>query len=351
MALSIGKNGKADKVEERLRARLADLEGRLEDSSKITRLENHIVHLNEKHTVELERTRIEGQGKVNEVKAKAAEVVKETKRRLAAEQARTKTLVEDLARLEGQLKQVEVHTRSLAGKGLKLNLAPAGMSRTVAENPREFIAQLVSFNQDLVDRLTRIEASIGEGHLERQTTDLDILEERTKELLSNPEVKSKALMVTEKARMFANDPGKSQYYRELVVPYAQAIGQVLATESRASVVHGAHEALQILEIAFRDSRTFLLRRSGELDEHTIAASVEVERLEESAQDAMARLQAVIDNARALGPVDFFHNMQQELQRAVERGEQGAKAAAWILSDVTVTILEDEVVRGWLANQR
>ena len=352
MALSLGKTkDNGNDAEARLRARLADLEGRLEDSQKIKQLENHIRHLTEKHELELEKARLEAKQGADQVKEKASGMLKKAKAKIQAEQARYKKLLRDLAALEEAMAATDERLASLAGKGLKCQLATTKPSRSVRDEPREFVAQLVSRQRDLADRLTRIEEALGDGKLQKATTDVEILQERSKELLSNPELKSKAMTVAEKARMFAQDPGKSQYYRELLAPYAEGIQQVLATEARANVVYGCQEALSVLEESFRDSRTFLLRRSGALDDHAIEAEVVVERIEESAEDALGRMRTMLDNARALGPVDFFQNMEQEIARRVERGEKGAKVAAWVLSDVTVTVLEDETVRAWLSGQQ
>jgi hypothetical protein len=348
----LGKEKKSNEVEDRLRARLADIEGRLDDSSKIRQLEDHIRFLNQKHQLEIEKASLAAREKVQEVQGKAAELVKEAKRRISGEQARYQKLVEDLAKLEANLKMVQTRSRELSAKGLKLHLAPnGGIDRSVAAEPREFVSQLATFHRDLADQLMRVSEAIGDGKLEHPTTDVTILEERTKELLTNPELKSKALTVSEKARMFGVDPAKAQYYRELIVPYTRAIQKVLEADTKASVVLGCQEALAILETAFRDSRTFLLRRSGDLDNHDIPAEVSLERMVEAPEDALGRMNAVMDNARALGPVDFFHNILMEVNRSVERGDAGARVAAWVLSDVTVAVLEDARIQKWLAGQR
>ncbi len=351
MALSLGNKKTSDtEAEARLRARLADLEGRLEDGQKIRQLENHIQNLKERHEVELDKARLEAKQEVEEIKDKATGRIKQAKKAIKGHKARYQRLVDDLKRLETAVGQTADRARGLSERGLEMRLVKDRVGRSVDEDPREFLAELVRYQQDLADRLTRIEEALGDGKLGTTATDLDLIQHRSKELLSNPELKSKALTVAEKARMFAQDPGKSQYYRELLVPYAQAIQGVLETETRASIVYGCQEALAILEEAFRDSRTFLLRRSGKLDDHAITAEVTIERLEEPAEDALGRMRTMLETARALGPVDFFQNMEQAVARRIEREEKGARVAAWILSDVTVTVLEDETVRSWLETQ-
>lgn len=359
MAISLRNNSnKADAVEDRLRARLAELENRLDDGSKIKQLEQHIHFLNEKHELALREARIEADRRVAEARAEAQDVkdragavISKWKKALAAEQSKRAAIVEDLAKLDAMLAEIDGKCRELASKGLKVHMVPDAPGRDLAADPRGYIHQLVTLQRDVADRLDRVLAAMGDGSLDAPTTDLDILAERAAELLTNPEMRSRGRTVAEKARMFAEDPGKSGYYRELVTPYADAIRQVLDHSSRGSIVHGAQEALAILESSFRDSRTFLLRRSGHLDDHSIEATVDMERVEENPEDALSRMNTILDNARALGPVDFFHNMATEVASRVERGDKGARVASWILSDVTVTVLEDEVVRGWLAGQR
>lgn len=353
MSLSLKKNARSDdaeKIEQRLRNRLADLEGRLEDRSELRQLRDHIQHLERKHEIELEKARLAGREQVQAVKQQASEIVGKAKKRLKGERARYERLVSDLSQLEAALAELETRRVALKDAGLDAQLAPHAPNTGAEEDVREFIRQLTAQAKDVTDRIGRVHGAIGDGELSTPTTDVAILEDRTQELLTNPEVRSKALTVAEKARMFANDPGKSQYYRELVQPYAQAIAKVVEQEQHANIVHGARQALTIVEEAFLDSRTYLLRRSGALDDHAIEAQVVHERLEESADDAVDRLSSALDSARALGPVDFFQNMTTELNRRIERGEDGAGVAAWILSDVTVAVLEDETVRRWMAGQ-
>lgn len=356
MPLSLGSNKNTsddtdpDEIEQRLRNRLADLEGRLEDQQKVRQMREHIQHLRNKHQLELEKAELKADQRVENVKAKARSAVSSAKKKAKRERKRYQALVDAVTELAEAIDEADASRQQLSDAGLDSRLTIEPPTADPSEEPRAFLRDLVARQRDVEDKLTRVLAALDDGELGQATTDVDVLEDRVKDLLTNPEVRSQAMTVIEKARMFAEDPGKSQYHREILTPYADAIEQVLDTEQRANIVQGARMALDVVEEAFMDSRTYLLRRSGKLDDHEIEVDVVVERVEESPDDATDRMKAALDSARALGPVDFFKNLTGELTRRVDRGEDGAGVAAWILSDATVTVLEDETVREWLAGQ-
>lgn len=353
MALSLRSNDEedeADEVEQRLRNRLADLEGRLEDQQKIRQMREHIQHMRNKHDLELEKVELRAEQQVEDVKAKARAAIRKAKKQAKRERKRYDAIVAAVEELAEAIGEVEDEREALDDAGLTSRLTIAEPTSDPGEDPRAYMRELGARHRETGDQLTRVREAIGDGELGARATDVDVLEERVQELLTNPEVRSRAMTVAEKARMFAEDPGKSQYYRELIQPYADAIETVADERPRAKVVDGARLALGVLEEAFMDSRTYLLRRSGKLDDHEIETDVVVERIEEDADDAIDRLEAALSTARGLGPVDFFQNLTTEISRRLDRGEDGAGVAAWILSDVTVSILEDEAVRDWLEGQ-
>ncbi len=354
MPLSLGKeneNATSDDVEQRLRNRLADLEGRLEDQQKVRQMREHIQHLRNKHELELEKAKLGADQRVEDVKAQARKAVNKAKKKAARERKRYKALHAAVEQLAEALDDVDDTRRELSQAGLEPRLAPPAPAGDPAEDPRAYLRALVAKHREVDDRLERLHAALDGGELGDPTTDVTVLEDRVGDLLTNPEVRSQAQTVAEKARMFAEDPGKSQYHRELLLPYARGIEQVVETEQRANVVQGARLALDVVEEAFMDSRTYLLRRSGALDDHEIGVDVLVERVEEIAADAVDRLETALDTARGLGPVDFFRNLSDEVKRRVDADEDGAGVAAWILSDVTVAVLDDDAEREWLSGQR
>lgn len=344
-------NASAEDVEERLRNRLADLEGRLEDRQKISQMREHIQHLRNKHELELEKARLTADQRVEDVKDKARSAVKRAKKKAARERKRYDALQDAVVELAETLEDIDEARQALEDAGLDARLAPREPTADPEDDPRAYLRDLLAKHRDVETQLERLHASLDGGELGEATTDVAVLEERAQDLLTNPEVRSQAKTVAEKARMFAEDPGKSQYYRELVMPYADGVCQVVEAHQRANVVQGARIALDVLEEAFMDSRTYLLRRSGALDDHEIDVDVLVERVEEDPADAVDRLETALDTARGLGPVDFFRNLTDEIERRVDRNEDGAGVAAWILSDVTVAVLDDDAVRDWLAGQR
>lgn len=351
LSLSSDDEDSPDDVEQRLRNRLADLEGRLEDQQKVRQMREHIQHLRNKHELELEKAELKADQRVEEVKDKARDAVQKARRKVKRERARREKLEEAVLELAEALDDVDEARQALEDAGLDARLAPRSPSADAEEEPRAFLRDLVARTRDVESQLERVDGAIGDGELGEPTTDVAVLEERVADLLTNPEVRSKAKTVAEKAQMFAEDPGKSQYYREMVLPYADGIRQVAEAHPRANVVQGARLALDVVEEAFRTSRTYLLRRSDALDDHEIDVDVLVERVEEDPADAVDRLEAALNTARGLGPVDFFQNLADDVARRVDRGDDGAAVAAWILSDVTVEVLEDETVRTWLDGQR
>lgn len=355
MPLSITDNGSDDAdpedVEQRLRNRLADLEGRLEDQQKVRQMREHIQHLRNKHELELEKAQLNADQRVEDVKAKARKAVNNAKKKASRERKRYRALREAVEQLAEALGEVDDTRSELSEAGLEPRLAPSAPAGDPGEEPRAYLRALASKHREVDDRLARLHAALDGGELGEPTTDVAVLEDRVGDLLTNPEVRSQAATVVEKARMFAEDPGKSQYHREILLPYARGIEQLLEAEQRANVVQGARLALSIVEEAFMDSRTYLLRRSSVLDDVEIEADVLVERVEEAPEDAIDRTRTALDTARGLGPVDFFRNLTEEIDRRLDRGEDGAGVAAWILSDVTVAVLDDEHVREWLSGQR
>ncbi len=339
-----------DAIEERLRNRLADLEGRLEDQQKVKRLENHIQNLNEQHRLEKERIQLEAKKKIDEANDALQAFKQETKQRFKQEIDRRRAIQQRLTHFDKKLRTLQENNQALAEKGLHIDLIPPPPSTDPQQDPTTYLERLTLHLDHVQERLEHIQNALGEGELETRTTGTEILEDQTQALLSNPNLRSKALTVSENARLFADDDAKNQYHQELLTPYTNAIQRVLQEHQRAHIVHGCETALNILKDAFTNSRTYLLRRSEDLDGFHLEPDVITERFQEQGEDAQQRIETILDNARALGPVDFFENLNTTLARALERGDEGANEAAWILSDVTVHLLEHEHVRNWLENQ-
>lgn len=195
------------------------------------------------------------------------------------------------------------------------------------------------------DRL--LEAANGD-RLPDRTDAVQMLADRLR--TGNVEERSaaEATSVADVCRLWIDAEPMARYQRELLVPYVDALTEALEERPGETSVLAAKCALPLLKSAFHDSATYLVRRSAVLDDYVVDVDVGVERMDQDPKLALDRFHTVVDQVRALGAVDFFHNLYVALERAVEEGQPGAGPAAWLLSDATVALLTDDGIKSWIA---
>lgn len=202
--------------------------------------------------------------------------------------------------------------------------------------------------QAVLQATRRLVDGVGADRLAEPTDAVEVLLDQVG--TDNVEVRaaSEADSVADVCRLWVDADSMARYQRELLVPYVDVLVQALDEQPGEQTVLGAKCALPLLKEAFRDSTTYLLRRNADLDDYAVEATARVDRLGQDPMLALDRMATVIDQVRARGAVDFFHNLHHVAERAVREGTPGAGAAAWLLSDATVALLTDEGIKAWIA---
>lgn len=197
------------------------------------------------------------------------------------------------------------------------------------------------------DAAEKLEALLDDREMAEPTDVLDLVADGLPSETADVRAAEEAGSVAELVRVWIDADPMDRYRRELLEPYAAAVEQALQGDPDAVRVGGAKTALRILKDAFDESRTYMHRRSAMLDDHAVVVDVDPGRFEHDPELAMDRFEAVLEQARALGAVDFFHNLHVRTREALDEGEDHAGPAAWLLADVTSEILADPKVKQWI----
>lgn len=259
---------------------------------------------------------------------------------------RVRYLRELVADVEGTLADLSATRDALAEDGLEVPWLPD--HEHLGDRPDRRAEAIEASLAQLRETADRLEALLGDREMAETTDILDLVADGLPSETADARAAGEAPSVAELYRVWIDADPMDRYRRELLEPYAAAAEQVLADDPDALRVGAAKAALSILKAAFDDSRTYMHRRSPMLDDHVVEAEIDPSRFEHDPSLALDRLGSVLEQARAVGAVDFFHNLHVRAREAVEAGEDHAGPAAWLLADVTCEILADPKVKRWIA---
>lgn len=293
------------------------------------------------------------------------EQMDELRQRLALRERQLRHLSSGIRDLAHVVDALADHRAHLAKADLKVDLLPPAADGTGGNGSGEGDAAMTGSGmpqgrpdlqldsvtsrlQAVLQAARRLVDGVGADRLAEPTDAVEVLLDQVG--TDNVEVRaaSEADSVADVCRLWVDADSMARYQRELLVPYVDVLVQALEEQPGEQTVLGAKCALPLLKEAFRDSTTYLLRRNADLDDYEVEATARVDRLDQDPMLALDRMATVIDQVRALGAVDFFHNLHHAAERAVREGRPGAGAAAWLLSDATVALLTDEGIKAWIA---
>lgn len=258
---------------------------------------------------------------------------------------RIRYLKQALARIDDDLAELSAARDRLQKRNLSVPWLPDHESEDARPDARlDAIRATLEAIHEAADRL---ETLVDGDELAEPTDATDVLQAHIRESTVAERAASQAPSVAQLYRMWVDADTMDRYRRELLEPYARAACHLLEDDPDETTVHAAKAALAMLKDAFNESRTFLLRRSPALDDHVVDVDVHPQRWEQDPKLALQRFDAVLEQARAIGAVDFFHNLRVRVQDGLDSDEDGAAPAAWLLADVTASILGDDAVKSWI----
>lgn len=271
--------------------------------------------------------------------------IDELRDELRVKEDRVRYLKDVLADVEEELADLSATRDELADADLRVPWLPD--HETNGGRPDKRADAIHASLAQLHDAAEQLEALLDGREMAEPTDVLDLVADGLPSETADVRAAEEAGSVAELVRVWIDADPMDRYRRELLEPYAAAVEQALAGDPDAVRVGGAKTALRILKDAFDESRTYMHRRSAMLDDHAVVVDIDPARFEHDPELAMDRFEAVLEQARALGAVDFFHNLHVRTREALDADEDHAGAAAWLLADVTSEILVDPKVKQWI----
>lgn len=271
--------------------------------------------------------------------------IDELRDQLRTKEDQVRYLLQGLREVERTVEQLDARRATLAEANLDVPFLPDYEGQ--GSRATERIEAIQDAMDDVADAADELAAALDGDPLDEPTDAMELLTESFGGRTADDVAASEAPSVAELWEMWIDADPMDRYHRELLEPYAQAARAVLQERADSDAVTGAKTALTVVKDAFDESRTYLMRRSGDLDGYEVPVDVGIHRIDQDPDLALDRLSTVLEQARALGAVDFFHNLRVELEQAVEDDVEGAGAAAWILTDATVAVLTDDGIKDWL----
>lgn len=266
--------------------------------------------------------------------------------RLRDREDRIRFLLGGLERLHRRARHLTETRNALADAGLSVPFLPADVNG--ADRPDLRLKEIDKALEAIEEGFARLLDGLDGEDLEDPADAYEILADHLDRHNVEERAASEATSIADVLQLWVQADSMDRYRKELLVPYVDALTTALDASPGQETVRAAKVALPLLKEAFNDSRTYLLRRSSDLDGHEVPVDVGLDRLDQDPNLALDRFGTVVDQARAVGAVDFFHNLHVGLEEAVREDVEGAGAAAWILADATVAVLTDGRVKDWLA---
>lgn len=288
--------------------------------------------------------------RVDNLEAKLAERRDEIARlreSLRTEEDRVRFLKQALADVEADLEAIAEIRDRLEDRNLTVPWLPDHDAD--GTRPDRRLAGIRATLDEVRDAAEHLVERLDGDRLAEPTDAADVLGDRIAGRRADEVAAQEAPSVLELYRLWTDADPMDRYRRELLAPYARAAEQALDASADHATVEGARLALDLLQEAFEESRTYMLRRSAALDDHVVDVRVRPERFDRDPGLALERLDAVVEQARARGAVDFFHNLAVRTRRAVEGDVDGADQAAWLVAEATAAILSDPEVEAWIAS--
>lgn len=271
--------------------------------------------------------------------------IDELRDELRVKEDRVRYLKDVLADLEDDLAGLSARRDELADADLQVPWLPD--HEPAGDRPDRRAEAIRASLSQIRDAASELEALLDGREMAEPTDALDLIADGLPSETADARAAEEAGSVAELVRVWIDADPMDRYRRELLEPYAAAVEQALAGDPDAVRVGGAKTALSILKDAFDESRTYMHRRSAMLDDHAVVVDIDPSRFEHDPELAMDRFEAVLEQARALGAVDFFHNLHVRARQALDEGEEHAGPAAWLLADVTSEVLTDPKVKQWI----